>query len=418
MDKSRPVEVSHEVVARLIRRDWGRLLAALIHYFRDFDLAEDALQDAVESALTKWPADGIPSRPDAWLLQVARRKALNTLKRSATFERKRAEMVDDQYLNDGGGSQSNDDSTIPVADERLRLMFTCCHPALGLESRVALTLRAIGGLTTPEIARAFIVPESTMAQRLVRSKKKIRKANIPYEIPGPERWKERLDSVMHVVYFVFNEGYAASDGDGLLRADLCDEAVFLGRTLLELAPEEPEVAGLLALMLFHDARRPGRTGEAGELLTLEEQERSLWNEAQIREADSLLKQALGMKQVGLYQLQAAIAGVHAQSPSFEETDWDEILMLYETLCEAHLSSVFRLNRAVALSFASSPVDGLAALNGLEEDLDAYLPFHAARGDFLRRMGRHEEAASAYVRAVRLAGNESERRFFRRRLAGF
>lgn len=409
-------DVSHDVLTELIREEWGRLLAALTHYFGDLDLAEDVLQDAVETALTTWPSSGIPERPDAWLLQVAKRRALNVIKRSKTLDRKKAEltgMMETNRLSEGDGLR-DPGSVIP--DERLRLIFMCCHPALSLEARVALTLRALGGLSTAEIAHAFIVPESTMAQRLVRAKRKIRTAGIPFDVPVTSRWKDRLESVMHVVYFIFNEGYSASSGEALTRGDLCEEALFLGRMLVEIAPEEPEAAGLLALMMFHDARRPGRTDEMGDILTLEDQSRALWNHDAILEADRMLRNALQCKGVGPYQLQAAIAGIHAQSNTFEETDWREILLLYDMLCDLHRSSVFRLNRAVALSFAGGPADGLAAIADLEDDLGSYLPFHAARGDFLRRLGRHDEAVNAYVKAVRLAGNEAERRFFRRILA--
>jgi len=402
----------------LIRKDWGRLMAALIHYFEDFDLAEDSLQDAVEKALIRWPSDGIPDRPDAWLLQVARRKALNIVKRLQALERKKHELVETMYSNGVFHPAESPGLGPDIPDDRLRLIFTCCHPALSLEARVALTLRAVGGLTTAEIANAFIVPEPTMAQRMVRAKRKIRSAGIRFEVPSEGRRQGRLRSVMHVVYFIFNEGYSASMGEQLTREDLCEEAIFLARMLTGLAPDEPEAAGLLALMLFHDARRSARTDENGDMLTLEDQDRSLWNRERIGEADRLLTDALRLKSVGEYQLQAAIAGIHAQSESFESTDWEEILLLYNALCDLHPSHVFRLNRAVALSFAAGPVDSLAALEDLEADLSDYLPFHAAKGDFLRRLGRHEEAISAYVKAVKLAGNEAERRFLRRRLAGW
>jgi RNA polymerase sigma-70 factor (ECF subfamily) len=418
MMKAESLNVLHEIAANLIARDWGRLLAALIHYFGDFDLAEDALQDAVETALNTWSSSSIPERPDAWLLQVARRKGLNAIKRSKTFDRKKTELVD---MTESDRRPHGDETTefgSEIPDERLQLMFMCCHPALSLEASVALTLRALGGLSTAEIARAFIVPESTMAQRLVRVKRKIRAAGIPFDVPVAARWQDRLEAVMHVVYFIFNEGYAASSGEALTRGDLCEEALFLGRMLVEIAPDEPEAAGLLALMLFHDARRCARTDENGDILMLEDQDRSLWKNDTILEGDRVLRNALARNEIGPYQLQAAIAGIHAQSETFEQTDWHEILLLYDVLCDIQPSSVFRLNRAVALSFANGPVDGLAAIADLEEELGSYLPFHAARGDFLRRLGRHEEAVDAYVKAVRLAGNEAERRFFRRRLAGY
>jgi len=411
-------QVSHDVIEDLIRCDWGRLMAALIHYFGDFDLAEDALQDAVEEALVRWPVDGLPQRPDAWLLQVARRRALNAIKRVQNFDSKKHEVAARMYSNGVYGHDSPNDSNDEIPDERLCLIFTCCHPAFSLEARVALTLRTVGGLSTAEIARVFIVPESTMAQRLVRAKRKIRMAGIRFEFPPRRRWAARMSGVMHVLYFIYNEGYSTSAGPVPTRSDLCEEAIYLARTLRGLAPDEPEVVGLLALMLFHEARRAARTDEHGDLLTLEDQDRTRWNREVIAEADRILIDALRRRDVGEYQLQAAIAGIHAQSESFEATDWDELVQLYDVLCSIHPSKVFRLNRAVALSFAAGPVDGLAALEDFEADLSGYLPFHAAKGDFLRRLGRHEEAINAYVKAVKLAGNEAERRFFRRRLAGW
>ncbi len=406
-------EVTHDTLAGLIRRDWARLIAALTQLFDDYWLAEDSLQDAVEVALERWPADGLPDRPDAWLLQVAKRKALNRLRRKDTHWQKTQDLMDILSEN---GSETGGGLASEIPDERLQLIFMCCHPALAMETQVALTLRAVGGLSTAQIARAFLVPETTMGQRLFRAKRKMRVAGIPVEIPAGA-WRDRLEAVLHVVYFIFNEGYSASDGHSLTRGDLCDEAIALARMLVELAPDDPEPAGLLALILFHESRRRARIDAAGDLLTLEEQDRSQWDRESIREADRILKQALRRRDLGPYQLQAAIAGVHAQSETFESTDWNEIVLLYSALCDVHSSAVFRLNRAVALSFAVDPVDGLAALVDIEDELEDYLPFHAAKADFLRRLGRHEEATASYVRAVKLAGNDSERRFFRRRLAG-
>ncbi len=401
------------MVAATVREHWGRLLASLIGQLRDFDLAEDSLQDALEQALRHWPTRGIPDHPDAWLLTTARRQAINQLKRRANFSQKRAQLEVLARLQ----AETADTMDEPIADERLRLIFTCCHPALGLPARVALTLRTVGGLSTAEIARAFMVAEPTMAQRLVRAKRKISAAAIPYRVPPVELWAERLDAVLYVVYFIFNEGYAASGASKLVRADLSAEAIRLGRLLVALAPDEPEAAGLLALMLFHDSRRNARIGDDGALITLEDQDRGLWNCAQIAAAEQLLRGALNRPPAGPYRLQAAISGVHAHAESFAETDWNEIVALYRLLGAQRPSPVVELNAAVAQSFAHGVDEGLATIEGLGRDgaLDGYQPFHAARADLLRRAGRAEEARECYLRAIALTDNPTEQRFLETRL---
>lgn len=395
-----------------MREHWARLLATLIGQLRDFELAEDALQDAVEQALTHWPTRGIPDHPEAWLLTTARRRALNQLKRRANFERKRSELAVLAAL------ETDDEAAVdePLPDDRLRLIFTCCHPALALPAQVALTLRTIGGLSTAQIARAFVVSESTMAQRLVRAKRKIGAAAIPYRVPPPTLWAERLDAVLYVVYFVFNEGYAGAEQ--LIRAELVDEAIRLARLLSVLAPDEPEVDGLLALMLFHDSRRAARLDGQGRLMTLEQQDRRLWDRDKIRQADGLLRRALIRGPPGPYRLQAAISGVHARAGRFADTDWSEIVALYRLLGEIEPSPVVRLNEAVARSFADGVTEALEVIDGLAGDrsLDAYQPFHAARADLLRRVGRTSEAIAAYRRALALTDNPTERRFLEARLA--
>jgi RNA polymerase sigma-70 factor (ECF subfamily) len=391
------------------------LLASLIGQLRDFDLAEDSLQDAVEQALRHWPTRGVPDHPDAWLLTAARRRAINQLKRRASFSQKRAQLEVLAELQ----ADTTDAMDEPITDERLRLIFTCCHPALGLPARVALTLRTVGGLSTAEIARAFMVAEPTMAQRLVRAKRKIGVAAIPYRVPPAELWAERLDAVLYVIYFIFNEGYAASGATDLVRADLSAEAIRLCRLLIELAPDEPEVAGLLALMLFHDSRGPARIDSDGALITLEDQDRGLWNRSQIAEAERLLRGALQRLPAGPYRLQAAISGVHAHAECFAETDWDEILALYRLLGAQRPSPVIELNAAVAQSFAQGVDEAIAAVERLDRDgaLDSYQPFHAARADLLRRAGRADEARECYVRAIALTDNPTERQFLETRLRG-
>lgn len=399
------------------------MLATLVGYVRDFDLAEDVLQDALVAALQHWPRDGVPSHPHAWLLQAARRKAIDRFRRDLNVEAKRGQlevMVEHEHRarpddpNDPD-NPDNMDETIP--DERLRLIFTCCHPALAEQARVVLTLRTLGGLTTAEIARAFLVPETTMAQRLVRAKNKIKAANIPYRVPPPHLWSERLDSVLSVIYLIFNEGYAATSGDTVTRAALCQEAIRLGYILVRLAPQEPEAAGVLALMLLHDSRRRARNDDRGNLVTLEEQDRSRWDQKQIDTGVRLLEGALALGRLGPYQIQAALSAVHARAESYAATDWNEIMLLYGKLYELQPSPVIKLNQTVALSLAKGPDAALAALAELEEQkvLERYQPFHAVRADMLRRAGRKADAAEAYRRALELTHNTASQRFLEQRL---
>ncbi|NKB56304.1 MAG: sigma-70 family RNA polymerase sigma factor [Alphaproteobacteria bacterium] len=398
----------------MVREEWGHVLASLVGQLRDFALAEDVLQDALVAALEHWPRDGVPTRPRAWLLQTARRKAIDKLRRAANFRSKRAELTILHEL-DRQTRQDNVDDTI--ADERLRLIFTCCHPALAEATRVALTLRTLGGLTTEEIARAFLLPEPTMAQRLTRAKRKIKAAGIPYTVPEPDQWAARLGSVLSVIYLIFNEGYSAFSGDAPTRADLCQEAIRLGRILTRLVPTEPEAAGLLALMLLHDSRREARNGPKGDLITLEQQERSRWNRDLIDAGTRLLDDALAQGDPGPYQIQAAISALHAQAQSFAATDWSEITLLYNELYALQPSPVVSLNAAVALSYAQGAEAVLPMLSTLERQgaLDSYQPFHAAHADILRRADRKPAAANAYRRAIALTTNMAEKRFLEGRL---
>ncbi len=400
-------------IERIVREEWGRVLATLVGYVRDFGVAEDVLQDAVVAALEHWPDEGLPDNPGGWLLQIARRKAIDLYRRDTRFAAKRDELA--RMIQVEATPEEPDEA---IVDQRLSMMFTCCHPALAEQARVALTLRALGGLTTTEIARAFLVPETTMAQRLVRARRKIKTANIPYRVPPPHLWPERLASVLSVVYFVFNEGYQASSGRSLTRGDLCEEAIRLGRVLVDLAPDEPEAAGLLALMLLHDSRRAARTGPDGELITLEHQDRSLWDQEKIAAGEKLLKTALRIRRPGPYQVQAAISAVHASAASHATTDWEQIRLLYRKLGELQPSKVIQLNEAVALSFSAGPEAALDALDRLGDSgvLERYQPFWAARADILRRAGSRKEAANAYRRALDLTHNAAERSFLERRLA--
>ena len=399
-------------ITEIVRGEWGRLLSSLIGTLRDFQLAEDCLQDAVESALVHWTRGGLPRSPAGWLLQTARRKAIDRIRRERNFERKSAEYA---LLLDMEQEMPElaDEEVIP--DERLRLIFTCCHPALEEKTRIALTLRTLGGLTTREIARAFLDSEEAMAQRLVRAKNKIAAAGIPYAVPQADALPARIASVLGVLYLIFNEGYAASSGDEQVRRDLCDEAIRLARVLNALRPGEPEIMGLLALMLLHDSRRAARADAEGNLVPLEEQDRGLWRHVQITEGAVLIEAALQRGAIGRFQLQAAISAVHAEAPSMEETRWSEILGLYDLLVRIQPNAVVRLNRAVAMSFAETPDAGLQELAGLADALDAYQPFHAARADCLRRAGRSAEAREAYGRAIELSSNPRERAFLQGRM---
>jgi RNA polymerase sigma-70 factor, ECF subfamily len=401
-------------VAEAFHEEWGRVVAALIRITGDWDIAEDCAQDAFAEALRRWPSDGIPRRPGAWLTTVARNRALDRLRRSTleTTKVREASVAFDPGETDEGDSDSD------IRDDRLRLMFTCCHPALDFEARVALTLRTLAGLTTAEIARAFIVPEATMAKRLVRAKHKIANAAIPYRVPPAHLLPIRLRGVLAVLYLLFNEGYSASAGAEPLREKLCAEAIRLSRALLELMPDEPEVVGLLALMLFQHSRRHARFDNEGELTTLEDQDRARWDRAEIDEATRLLDEVLRKGRVGPYQLQAAIAACHAEADDSSNTDWVEIAGLYARLVRLMPSPVVELNRAAAVAMADGPAAGLALVEALAaaRSLQGYYLLHATRADLLRRLGRWPEAAASYQRALELAGSDAERRFLTRRLA--
>ena len=405
-------------MAGAFRQEWGRITAALIHQTGDWDLAEECAQDAFAQALQRWPRDGVPGRPGAWLMTVARNGAIDRLRRSSTHRAKVGELAVMAAREAGtdGSDPGADDSGVP--DERLRLIFTCCHPALAMEARVALTLRILAGLSTAEIARAFLVPEATMAKRLVRAKHKIAHARIPYRVPPGSALPARVPGVLAVLYLVFNEGYSASAGDDLIRRDLCDRAVALAQVLAELLPGEPETKGLLALMLFHRARQATRVNGRGDLVTLEDQDRTLWDQAQIELARRHLEEALAARRPGQYQIQAAIARCHAAAPTAQATDWPKITRLYQHLADMTGSPVVELNRAVAVAMADGPAAGLALLQRIKAGgaLAGYYLLPATRADFLRRLGRNEEAASAYEDAATLAGTGPERRFLNARLA--
>jgi RNA polymerase sigma-70 factor, ECF subfamily len=407
------------VVDRLFREESGRAVATLIRLTGDFDLAEEAVQEAFVVALERWPRDGLPANPGAWITITARNRAIDRLRRAKVLAAKqpaiRRQAEFDAEL--AAVEPDAEDEMSPIADDRLRLVFTCCHPALPIEAQVALTLRTLGGLTTPEIARAFLVPEPTLAQRLVRAKKKIRDAGIPYRVPPDHLLPERLEAVFRVLYLVFNEGYVASSGDALIRRELCAEAIRLGRVLVELMPDEPEALGILALMLLHDARREARVGARGELVLLEDQDRARWDRARIDEGSALVERALRMRRPGPYQVQAAIAAVHDEAGSAAQTDWVQIALLYDRLSELDPSPVVELNRAVAVAMVDGPARGLELLDGIEAEgeLADYHLLHAARADLLRRLDRRSEASVAYRRALDLAGNEAERSFLARRL---
>lgn len=404
---------AHRAVETFIREEWGRVLATLVGMVRDFALAEDALQDAVIVAMDRWAADGIPDNPRAWLIRTARNKAIDRLRRNARLRTKQDEM---QVLAELDAATVTPEIDEDIPDERLRLIFTCCHPALPEEAHVALTLRTLGGLATGEIARAFLVPEATMAQRLVRAQKKIKAAGIPYRVPPRETWGERLGSVLAVLYLIFNEGYGATAGDAAGRADLAREAIRLTETLVPLAPDEPEIAGLLALMLFHHSRRATRSDANGATVPLDVQDRRLWDRDTIARADALLQDALRQSAPwpGPYQLQAAISGLHATAESFAATDWAEIGLLYARLLAVAPSPVVRLNAIAAASFRDGPEAALADLATLEEALADYQPYLATRADLLRRAGRPAEAA--YRAAIAATRNAAERRFLEAQLA--
>jgi RNA polymerase sigma-70 factor (ECF subfamily) len=406
---------TNTAIEQIVRDEWGQVLAVLVRYVRDFELAEDVLHDAIIEAMTHWPEDGLPRQPRAWLLQTAKRKAIDRFRRNQTFRNKQSELQVIAELEQSTMAEETDE-TIP--DERLRMLFTCCHPALSSEAQVALTLHTLGGLRTPEIARAFLVPEPTMAQRLTRAKGKIKGAGIPYREPDADQWPHRLAAVLSVVYLIFNEGYAALSGTEVVRADLCVEAIRLGKTLADLAPDEPEAAGLLALMLLHDSRRMARSDASGNFITLEDQERADWEHDQIRLGTSILKKALGRGNIGPYQVQAAISAVHAEASRYEDTDWQEITLLYDRLYALQPNPVIRLNASIAISNLHGPKAGLAVLDELADEklFKAYQPYYAARADLLRRTGDTKGAEQAYLMALKLSHNKAEQQFLEKRLA--
>jgi RNA polymerase sigma-70 factor (ECF subfamily) len=408
---------ARETLDKVFREEYGRIIATMIRLSGSFDLAEEALQEAFTSAASKWDREGTPNNPGAWLTTVAHRKLVDAIRRDKTHTDKQSEIAFESTRLQPYAEPELPEQTVEYPDDRLRLIFTCCHPSLVREAQVALTLRTLGGLTTTEIAHAFLVPETTLAQRLVRAKQKIRLAGIPYEVPSLEVIGERLASVRAVIYLIFNEGYAASAGHSLIRNDLCAEAIRLGRVLCELLPNDPENMGLLALMLLQDSRREARVNNEGELVTLEEQDRSRWDEAEIAEGMQLVQAALSLHRVGNYQLQAAIAAVHAEAKHADETDWRQIVALYEELMRLTSSPVVALNHAAAVAMSEGPEQGLRLLEaaGTGGALQNYYLFHASRADLLRRLNRSDEAATAYATALSLTTNHVEQNYIRRRL---
>lgn len=405
---------SHQTIERIVRQEWGRVLAALLHRVRDMELAEDALQEAFVAALSTWPRDGVPTSSRGWLLKTAERKAIDIMRRAKVFQSKQDQLA---VLAELEAAEVEDDPS-PFPDERLRLIFTCCHPALGHDTSVALTLKTVCGLNTLEIARAFVISESAMAQRIVRAKRKIAGAGIPYAVPEPDLWPERMSAVLATIYFIFNEGYAATFGATHQRVDLAEEAIRLGRIVAGLAPDEHEAAGLLALMLLHHSRRYARVDRDGHIVPLEFQDRDKWMPDDIAEGLTYLQLAEGRDGLGPYGLQAALSAVHARAPGFADTDWASMVGLYDQLAAHDGNVIILLNRAVALSYAEGPEAGLKALEELviEPRLATYQPFHAARADMLARSGAPEEAGKAYTRAIELSQNDAEKQFLARRRA--
>jgi RNA polymerase sigma-70 factor (ECF subfamily) len=404
-----------EIVDRTYRDDSRRVLATLIRLFGDFDVAEEALHDAFVAAIERWPVDGVPRNPRTWLVSTGRFKAVDQLRRRAAFDDRFPEI--ERRITEAATQEPPLTDDGDIADDRLRLVFTCCHPALSTDAQVALTLHTIGGLTTEEIAHAFLIPAPTLAQRIVRAKNKIRDAKIPYEVPERPELAERLDAVLATLYLIFNEGYSATFGTSVTRADLCGEAIRLARLLVHLLPE-PEAMGLLAMMLLHDSRRPARASDDGELLVLDEQDRSRWNREQIREGLRLTESSLQSRSVGPYAIQAAIAAVHAEANHAGETDWAQIVALYDLLLNMHASPIVELNRAAAVAMKDGPARGLEIIDGLlaRGALANYHLAHAARADLLRRLERTSEALAAYATALELTTQHPERRFIERRMA--
>ena len=412
--------MSHEAINQtrvnvdeIYRAESRQVLATLIRLLGDFDAAEEALQEAFAAAMDQWPRDGVPANPRAWLVSTGRFKAIDGMRRRARYDASLNELAKHIETTASDPLEQTDE---PIEDDRLRLIFTCCHPALSPEAQIPMTLREVCNLTTEEIARAFLTKPATIAQRIVRAKAKIRDARIPYEVPQPSELPERIEAVLRVVYLVFNEGYSASFGPSLTRADLSGEAIRLGRLLLQLLPDS-EVMGLLALMLLHESRRPARTSSNGDLVLLEQQDRSLWNRGLIREGITLVERALASKRIGPYTLQAAIAAVHAEAPSAEQTDWAQIVALYDLLLRTEPSPVIELNRAVAIAMRDGLAKGLELVDALLErgELAQYHLAHATRADFCRRLGKHAEARVSYECALALAKQEPEQRFLRQRL---
>jgi RNA polymerase sigma-70 factor (ECF subfamily) len=406
-----------DTLERVFREEYGRIIATLIRTSGSFDLAEEALQEAFTSAVLSWGRDGPPRNPGAWLTTVAHRKLVDAIRRDKTRTDKQPEVEYETSRLQPFAEPVSLEEAVEYPDDRLRLIFTCCHPSLSREAQVALTLRTLGGLTTTEIAHAFLLPETTLAQRLVRAKQKIRLARIPYEIPSVEILSQRLIAVQAVIYLIFNEGYAASAGQSLVRNDLCSEAIRLGRVLCELLPNEPENIGLLALMLLHDSRREARVNDQGELVTLDEQDRSLWDRREIEEGVRLVETALAMGRAGNYQIQAAIAAVHAEARSADETDWPQIVALYGELMRITSSPIVALNRAAAVAMSEGFARGLSLIEatGASGALENYYLFHASRADLLRRLNRFDEAAAAYEKALSLTTNRVEQNYISRRL---
>jgi RNA polymerase sigma-70 factor (ECF subfamily) len=404
----------HAKVDEIYRTESRQVLATLIRLLGDFDTAEEALHDAFAAATEQWPRDGVPANPRAWLVSTGRFKAIDNMRRRARYDASLTELAKQIERVTSDPTEQEDES---IEDDRLRLVFTCCHPALSPEAQIPMTLREVCNLTTEEIARAFLTKPATIAQRIVRAKAKIRDARIPYEVPAPSELPDRLDAVLRVVYLVFNEGYSASFGASLTRADLCGEAIRLGRLLLQLLPDA-EVMGLLALLLLHDSRRSTRTSANGDLVLLEHQDRSLWNQPYIKEGIALVERALSKKRIGPYTLQAAIAAVHAEAPSAADTDWAQIVALYDLLARVDPSPIIALNRAVAVAMRDGPAKGLALVDALLNDgeLAQYHLAHAARADLCRRLGRTEAARLSYENALALTKQEPERRFLEKRLA--